>query len=722
MATSLKVHAEASAPQPQPSVGVDLFHLWVVCAFAIAQPVLEKLSRNEPYLVEQRLSLSSLCGTALVVLTIIPMAMCLIELGCWMLAPKVRSRCHVWFMGLLCLLFGSVSARSLVTSFYLETSGLIDFAQFGVACGIGGGLLWAYYRTTWGRSFFSWAGLGLVVFPLTFAFSPAIQSRWSSAQPEDGQIKIANPQPIVIVVFDGLSLNSLLDSQENIDAVRYPHFARLAATSDWFYRATTVHPRTDHAIPAILSGHYPVDGTPPVLDRYPHNLFSELHRSDEYELFVLEPYTRLCPEELQRVKPARTLSEEILDTSQTLGLVYLKIAFPKNISGSMPALPREWFSLPASFQFDQSQTVGLVRYGWDNLREHQVQHFLNGLYAGEKPRLMFAHLAIPHYPFRYLPSGRAYTVDQSATMFPDGTHGDVGEIWGPDELAAQHSWQRYLLQVGYVDHVIGQILDRLEAAGILDETLLIVTSDHGCSFRAGMSQREPDTASLPDLLPIPLFIKRPGQHSGTKSDRNVESIDILPTIADILKCDWPAELDGESVYATTPARQRKTIVMRNPLVLMGDVPQRSEALYRKIRQFGEGPRDERFWSLGPHHELVGRPLSDFPQDMTGTREVTLERWARSDGKDTDVPIVKSLFRGEVTLLPDDQEPVVLAVSLGDRIVGITRSFNDPEYLNRWALLIPEDVVDAHPEPAQIWELRFDADGPRLRSCQLHEFQ
>jgi len=693
----------------------DLLHLWVISTFAISQPLLEQLSGNAPYLVEQRLSAAGLFWVAVAVMTVVPASLSLFEIAIEFVRPAWRDRCHAACMAILCLLFGSLSSRSLVQSYVIEAAGLIDFAQFGVAVLIGAGLMWLYYRTNWGRRLFTLAGLGLVVFPVSFAASPAIRGRANIDDPSRGEIQ--QPVPIVMVIFDGLGLNSLLDSNQQIDAVRYPNFARLAELSDWCPQATTVHPRTDHAIPAILSGRYPVDGTQPVLDQYPHNLFAELERSGKYDLFALEPYTRLCPEELQRVDRHRTLTEEVRETLDALARVYLKISLPKNLSSLMPSIPRAWFSLPATLLIDPHQTEGLIRYGWDTQRETQVEHFLSALYPAEKPRLMFAHVAIPHYPFRFFPSGRAYTVDQRATTFPDGTHGEVGELWGPDQLAADHSWQRYLLQVGYVDHVLGQILDRLEETGLLDQCLLVVTADHGCAFRAGLSQREPHAESLADILPVPLFIKRPGQRVGTKNLRNVETIDVLPTIADVLDYDWPVELDGESIYATTPARLRKTVMLRPPLVLDA-VPKRSEALYRTIRRFGEGPRDERFWSLGLYPEYVGRSPGDFPQDLSGTRLVTIEQWSREDGKDTAVPIVKCLFRGEVDRDPQQTGPVLLALSLGDQIVGITRTFTDPDYLHRWALLIPEAVVEAHPEPATVWELRFENNQPLLRSCRV----
>ena len=56
-----------------------------------------------------------------------------------------------------------------------------------------------------------------------------------------------------------------------------------------------------------------------------------------------------------------------------------------------------------------------------------------------------------------------------------------------------------------------RLLDRLAETGVLDQCLLIVTSDHGVSFRPGHSRRLPDPDNLADIASVPLFIKLPGQ-------------------------------------------------------------------------------------------------------------------------------------------------------------------------------------------------------------------
>ena len=93
---------------------------------------------------------------------------------------------------------------------------------------------------------------------------------------------------------------------------------------------------------------------------------------------------------------------------------------------------------------------------------------------------------------------------------------------------------RYRQQVGYVDRFIGQVLDRLKESDLFDRCLLIVTADHGVSFHPGHSRRLPDADNLSDILSVPLFVKLPGQLNGTTDDRNIESVDLLPTVAEVI--------------------------------------------------------------------------------------------------------------------------------------------------------------------------------------------
>ena len=116
---------------------------------------------------------------------------------------------------------------------------------------------------------------------------------------------------------------------------------------------------------------------------------------------------------------------------------------------------------------------------------------------------------MPHEPWLYLPSGpRAGRRGR-----PDpGRQPDVG--FDDPELTDQNHL-RHLLQVGYTDRLVGQLLVACARTGLLERALLVVTADHGYSFQLGVkSRRLISEDNIEEIAPVPLFVKAPGQTEG----------------------------------------------------------------------------------------------------------------------------------------------------------------------------------------------------------------
>ena len=128
---------------------------------------------------------------------------------------------------------------------------------------------------------------------------------------------------------------------------------------------------------------------------------------------------------------------------------------------------------------------------------------------------------------------------ESTAPVPKLPHGVTDETWTGTEWEVIQGYQRHLLQLGYVDKLIGELTAKLKEAGLYDASLIIIAADHGVAFRARKKRRHITEATISDIVSIPFFIKLPGQESGVVSDRNVETIDILPTVADVLNISVP---------------------------------------------------------------------------------------------------------------------------------------------------------------------------------------
>ena len=85
-----------------------------------------------------------------------------------------------------------------------------------------------------------------------------------------------------------------------------------------------------------------------------------------------------------------------------------------------------------------------------------------------------------------------------------------------------------------------------------DDSLIVVAADHGIAFIKGRrDRRRLDRGNYGEIAPIPLFIKAPGQKKGKVNDAYVETIDILPTIFDILNINPKVKMDGRSAFSPT---------------------------------------------------------------------------------------------------------------------------------------------------------------------------
>jgi len=123
----------------------------------------------------------------------------------------------------------------------------------------------------------------------------------------------------------------------------------------------------------------------------------------------------------------------------------------------------------------------------------------------------------------------------------------MGEIPMTDaEWELVESW--YDAEIAYLDALLGDLFDSLRSRNLFDETMIIITSDHGEHFgEKGLAYHQ---FSLSDvLLNVPLMIKWPGQHEGNSSDELISLTDIPATCLDLSTGRVPKAMDGRSLYS-----------------------------------------------------------------------------------------------------------------------------------------------------------------------------
>ena len=540
-------------------------HLLVLWSFAVAQPLFELLGKNGEFFAARGSTRWDAVVFALVLALVPPAALLGLE---WLTGP-LRWLVHALFVAGLVALFVLQAIRG---------AGGPGSLLVLAAAAVGSAAAWLYLRSSAARLALTVLAPAPLLFLALFLFNSDV-SRLSVAG--DAHAAGERPRtPVVLVAFDELPLNSLLDARGRIDGTRFPAFARLAAGSTWFSRATTVAEGTTHAIPAILTGRLPRAGELPTYADHRRNLFTLF--GGAAELHVQDEETHLCPPSLcpglegSLGSRAGTLAEDT-------GIVYLHQLLPGDLSGGIPS----------------------IADGWDNfLAEASASHdpgridprFLASLRPQPRPSLWYLHLMLPHSPWRYVPSGARYDVPAAPGWGPD-------EVWARNQAAVDQAWQRHLLQLGYADRVLGRLLARLRASGLYDRALVVVTADHGISFRAGQKRRPLSTANLQDIAYVPLFVKPPGEHGGREVRSAARTIDVVPTIADVAGVRIPWQVDGRSLLRT-PSAGRDVILIKDggrrftvPAAALE--ARREQALRRQLRLFGSGEPLSTLFAVGP---------------------------------------------------------------------------------------------------------------------------
>ena len=305
-----------------------------------------------------------------------------------------------------------------------------------------------------------------------------------------------------MVVFDELSGYSLMAGAGRIDARRYPSFAALSKDATWYPNATTVTDGTTHAVPALLSGRLPPGDVAPVVAEYPSNLFTVL--GERYAFDVNEPASDLCPRRLCTEATRGTTASRLRALVDDLSVVSLHLLLPDDLDDRLPAVDQTFGDFRDAGEeatAGAAEDAGIPAAAFEDPPAQWGRVVARLARAPERPSLTFVHVLLPHFPWRRLPSGQIYPTAGPALP---GTESDV---WSSDPAFARQGNARYLLQLGYVDRLLGALVGRLREVGLYDRALVIVTADHGIAFEPGLPRREVTEETFVDIASIPLFVK-----------------------------------------------------------------------------------------------------------------------------------------------------------------------------------------------------------------------
>ena len=188
-----------------------------------------------------------------------------------------------------------------------------------------------------------------------------------------------------------------------------------------------------------------------------------------------------------------------------------------------------------------------------------VYRWLLRRWDGEHPFFLFINYVEPHMPHRWIPEpfrrrflqlngleGADWrSVNMNYRAFLTGT-----APMGEEDFAILRAL--YEAEMAYLDHRIGQLVAFLRRRGILDNTLLIITSDHGDNLgEHGLMHHA--YALYETLIHVPLIIRYPPAFpAGMVVEQIVQTHDLFPTILHLAGVDEPTVWDQVQGFSLLP--------------------------------------------------------------------------------------------------------------------------------------------------------------------------
>lgn len=633
--------------------------------FGLTWPVLELLGENAEFFLARRSSRWEILGLAIVLLAVVPILLALLG----SIPGKVGGVIGAVMIALL----------AVATSHYLLSRIPVAWwVSLIAAVVVGAGFTLLLYRlpvTRWVVKYLLWSPL---VFMIMFLFAtPSGEMALDSNGTPGSPSTVDAPAPLIFLVFDEFPVASLMAPDGSLRAATYPNFARLAADGTWYRNAVTVEQQTEHSVPALLTGVVPDQSLTPFAGQYPNNLFTALQES--HDLDVYESITRLCPTTIcEGSQPSATpLTKDVL-------VVAGHVLLPDSMTDQLPPIDGSWGDF-ASVAEDFNAVAAFLEE-METGERAPIEEMIADIrsFDGERPPFFFLHALTPHHPWHTLPDGREYPQVLGYNPASKG-----GGFIDDDYLVAQ-GMQRHLLQVGFVDHMLGEIIGALEESGMYDEAMVVVVADHGIAVKPGVAhQRTITPETVGDIAAVPLIVKLPNDEGGVIDDRRALTIDIVSTIADQMAADLAWDPEGVSLLGDPADRSQTTTVgTKGPVTYGVDGHEKFEVAERIERWF---PGGDLFALLPPGApDILGdsMTLDGLP---ASTIKAQIRRSSVYQNVDVDAPAIPVFLAGILTGDVDGDE--LIGVTVNGVVAAVVRSYQRNDEYGFQAMIPTEMLVD-----------------------------
>ena len=621
---------------------------------AVSQPVLDLYGKNPTIFSASKMSawetaffvLAVALGPALA-------AVSLDRVSRWF-GPKVNESMRLCLIGGFSFLLGLAVAR------WLDLDGNIGSFAFGIALTIL--LPWLFDTRRVVREWSRW----LAFVSVAVLVNAGVQLQpvlFMTNGPESDAVVTNDKVSVFQIIFDEFPLYALLDADGNINAERFPGFAALAGESTWFRNAVAESNFTHQAVPALMASAVPRQSGGPFLAQYPENIFTLF--AGKTAVGGIEPVTSLCPKSVCGGKDDPAGSSFSLGRTRSFfrdaGYVYAHRVLPPVLRSRVPSIEGAWGGFGAvANKFREQFDLGA-------LSQIEAMHAgVKAMIDDPSPRVQVTHVLTPHAPWRVTPDMRVAPLSPSITIVNSDTEDGVRD-----------TYQTFLYQLAAVDSALSKVVADLKQAGRWDDTLFIVSADHGISFLPTMPQRHTDFSDMDqanDVYRVPLMMKFPGQKQGSTNDCAVTNLDVLPTIIDVTGTKTSWAFAGSSVRGACSAGSDREVVSatgekgRFP----GGFEQARERAAHYATMVGNVGPITRVAAVGDSAGLIGSPLQGAAPDTRVAAWTVRQKQLFRKVSDTRGSRVPSLITGTVELsepLDPGTEGVVAIDGVAAGVIG-----------------------------------------------------
>jgi arylsulfatase A-like enzyme len=365
---------------------------------------------------------------------------------------------------------------------------------------------------------------------------------------------------VIIIVFDAMTAKNL--SLYGYHRKTTPNFERFAERATVYNAHHSAGNFTTPGTASLLTGMYPwthrainISGLIK-RDLVEQNIFrafgKEYHRlAYSQNLYPNHFFNQFYPE-IDQLVPA---------TSFSVANQVMAEQFPRDKEAVSRAYDEFLFgdgNPPASLVFGLAERLLFRRQGFaaqvkeypnglPRTAEYPIFYKLKNVVEGiiatiaklNSPFLAYFHVFSPHAPYRpTIEFIDRFNDNWHPIKKPDHRFGDhitTGLLW-----ARRKNYDEYIANV---DAEFGRLIDSLDAQGILENSYLVLTSDHGENFERGQDSHITPLLYEP-LINIPLMISAPGQRSRSDIVSPTNSVDVLPTLLHLTGHDIPDWCEG----------------------------------------------------------------------------------------------------------------------------------------------------------------------------------